>query len=154
MFWGAQTPIAGHIRAIRPLLLAGRGQLAVKVERGAMGINRQPVRPKAKRLLRTSQDNTAAGRCITLDRRTSRGGGGGASRKRRLCGAGWSSLRTERGDSAALGGHPPPHQTPGGSTRLSTSATRSWLCDPHATVAPTKSRDALIGRKAKPAQRR
>ena len=40
MFLGAQTPIAGHIRAIRPLLLVGRGRPAVNLERGATGINR------------------------------------------------------------------------------------------------------------------
>ena len=70
-FLGAQTSIAGHIRAIWPPLLVGSSRLAVKVERALPGICRPPVRPKAKRLLRTSQDNTAAGRCITLDRRTS-----------------------------------------------------------------------------------
>ena len=67
---GAQTPIAGHIRAIRPLLLVGRDRLAVKVERHPRVIPRPTVRPKAKRLLRTSQDNTGRRPRLTLDRRT------------------------------------------------------------------------------------
>ena len=49
-FLGAQTSIAGHIRAIRPLLLVGRGRPAVNVERAPTGIDPPPVRPKAKRL--------------------------------------------------------------------------------------------------------
>ena len=69
-FLGAQTSIAGHIRAIWPPLLVGSSRLAVKVERHPRVIGRPPVRPKAKRLPSTGPANTAAGRCITLDRRT------------------------------------------------------------------------------------
>ena len=57
-FLGAQTSIAGHIRAIWPPLLVGSSRLAVKVERHPRVIGRPPVRPKAKRLLSTGPANT------------------------------------------------------------------------------------------------
>ena len=73
-FLGAQTPIAGHIRAIRPLLLVGRGRPAVNRERAPTGINRPPVRPKAKRLPSTGLANTGRRPRLTLDRRTGQRG--------------------------------------------------------------------------------
>ena len=69
-FLGAQTSIAGHIRAIWPPLLVGSSRLAVKVERALPDNNRPPVRPKAKRLRSTGLANTGRRSRLTLDRRT------------------------------------------------------------------------------------
>ena len=53
-------------------MLVGRGRRAVHLERAPETTIRPPVRPKAKRLLRTSQDNTGRRPRLALDRRTGR----------------------------------------------------------------------------------